>query len=143
MEKLDKVVAALECCRVNEDEPCEVGCPYNGVEGCVDKVMLDALEVLKELRSTDGDLISRSSLMENIEGTDWYTIHCGGRVSQGAPCEEVAWYKATDIYAAINSAPAVDAEPIVRCKECELRTCEACLDEPDDGYCHHGERKAE
>ena len=50
MEKLNKVIAGLECCRINEDVPCEVGCPYSGVEGCVDKVMLDALEVLKEYR---------------------------------------------------------------------------------------------
>lgn len=73
-----------------------------------------------------GDLISRAALMESIEGTDWYTIHVGGRVSQGAPSEEVAWYKATEIYAAINSAPAVDAEPVANEKakrylECEIR----------------------
>lgn len=50
MEKLDKVMRALTCCLVNEDEPCEVGCPYAGAEGCVDKVMVDALEELKEYR---------------------------------------------------------------------------------------------
>lgn len=53
-----------------------------------------------------GDLISRSKFLESIEGMDWYTIHVNGEVSQGAPSEEVAWYKATDIYAAIENAPA-------------------------------------
>jgi rubrerythrin len=60
-----------------------------------------------------GDLISRSALLESIEGTDWYTIRYDGSVSEGAPCEEVAWYKATEIYAALENAPAVEAEPVV------------------------------
>ena len=48
MEKLDKVIAALECCRIYEDDPCEGNCPYCGVSGCVDRTMKDALECLKE-----------------------------------------------------------------------------------------------
>lgn len=94
MEKLDKVIAALECCRVNEDEPCEVGCPYNGVEGCVDKVMLDALDLLKELRSTDGDLISRSALLTEIEENPWSI-------------------DIDELKAILEHVPTVEAEPVV------------------------------
>ncbi len=68
MEKLDKVIAALECCLVNEDEPCEAGCPYSGVEGCVDKVMLDALEWLKEQNRLIEELSDHIPCCDNCEG---------------------------------------------------------------------------
>lgn len=113
MEKLNKVIAGLECC-LSEDKSCEEHCPYfmgeYKLDGCIDDVMADALEVLK---ARGGDLISRSAFLESIEGMDWYTIHYDGTVSQGAPSEEVAWYKATDVYSAINEAPAVETEPVV------------------------------
>ena len=32
---------------------------------------------------------------------------------------------------------------VVLCKDCGLNRCEPCLDEPDDGYCHHGERRSD
>jgi hypothetical protein len=54
-------------------------------------------------------LIDANALLESIEGTDWYTINYKGDATQGAPCEEVAWYKARDIYSAIENAPTVDA----------------------------------
>lgn len=49
MEKLEKVVQALKCCRVNEDDLCEGNCPYAGKEDCIAKVMDDALELLEEI----------------------------------------------------------------------------------------------
>ena len=58
-------------------------------------------------------LIDANALLESIEGTDWYTIRVDGSVTQGAPSEEVAWYKATDIYAAVENAPTVDAVEVV------------------------------
>ena len=58
-------------------------------------------------------LIDANALLESIEGTDWYTINYKGDATQGAPCEEVAWYKATDIYSAIENAPTVDAVEVV------------------------------
>ena len=58
-------------------------------------------------------LIDANAFLESIEGIDWYTIRVDGSATQGAPSEEVAWYKATDIYAAIENAPTVDAEPVV------------------------------
>lgn len=108
MEKQNKVIAGLECC-LKLDKSCAENCPYfksYELDGCMDDLMAAALDVL---RSGSGDLISRSKFLESIEGTDWYTIRYNGEVSQGAPSEEVAWYKATDIYSAIENAPAVDA----------------------------------
>ena len=64
-------------------------------------------------------LIDANALLEHIEGTEWYTINYKGEASHGSPCEEVAWYKATDIYSAIDNAPTVDAVEVIRCRECE------------------------
>lgn len=47
VEKIEKVIAGLKCCRVDEDTPCENGCPYDGVPDCVGKLMEDAYEVLE------------------------------------------------------------------------------------------------
>ena len=67
--------------------------------------------------ATEKRLIDANALLESIEGTDWYTINYKGDATQGAPCEEVAWYKATDIYSAIENAPTVDAVPMDDMKE--------------------------
>ena len=58
-------------------------------------------------------LIDADAFLESIEGIDWYTIHFDGSVTQGSPSEEVAWYKAMDIYAATENAPTVYAVPVV------------------------------
>lgn len=63
--------------------------------------------------ATERRLIDANELLEAIEGTDWYTINYKGEASQGAPCEEVAWYKATDIYRAIENAPNIEAKEVV------------------------------
>lgn len=51
MEKIDKVIAGLMCCRVNEDEPCAGNCPYAGVQDCVGVVLDDALDVIRSLKT--------------------------------------------------------------------------------------------
>ena len=48
MKTRDEVVQALKCCVVKEDDPCEGNCPYTGEDGCVDRVMADALELLED-----------------------------------------------------------------------------------------------
>lgn len=51
MEKLEKVIAGLECCQ-SEDMSCAENCPYfkgsYEVDGCIDELMAEALEVLRE-----------------------------------------------------------------------------------------------
>lgn len=50
MEKLEKVLAGLECCQ-SEDMSCAENCPYfkgsYEVDGCMDELMADALELLR------------------------------------------------------------------------------------------------
>ena len=65
------------------------------------------------------DLISRSALLESIEGIDWYSIHYDGKIDEGAPSEEAAWYKATDIYSALENAPVVTVRASDGCDYCE------------------------
>lgn len=52
MEKLNKVIAGLECCQ-SEDMSCADNCPYfKGeyvIDGCMDDLMAEALEVLLSL----------------------------------------------------------------------------------------------
>jgi regulator of replication initiation timing len=45
MEKLNKVIAGLECC-ADLDRSCD-GCPYDGAEYCEVALMKDALRILK------------------------------------------------------------------------------------------------
>ena len=44
-EKLEKVIKGLECCIVDNNEPCN--CPYCGDGGCIGSLMRDALALLK------------------------------------------------------------------------------------------------
>lgn len=55
----------------------------------------------------------------------------------------------------VESVPAVEAEPVVRCKDCDFgEICQATWDkkvwcgcwklfQPQNGFCHRGERRAE
>jgi hypothetical protein len=51
MEKQEKVIRGLECC-LSEDMSCSENCPYfkgsYELDGCMDDLMADALEVLRE-----------------------------------------------------------------------------------------------
>lgn len=52
------------------------------------------------------DLISRAAVVDAIEGVDWYHINRNGEMVHGAnDAEHQAWYKADDIYAAIERVP--------------------------------------
>lgn len=51
MEKLDKVIAGLECCRNKSQDACLAMCPYygerDGEKVCLDLMQEDALRILK------------------------------------------------------------------------------------------------
>ena len=67
MEKLDKVIAGLECCR-NDDISCKYNCPYfekYTLDNCTDRLKGDALDLLKEyrgLRSLPEDMMYEGAL---------------------------------------------------------------------------------
>ena len=66
------------------------------------------------------DLISRQAAIDAIEGVDWYHQNQHGEMVHGAnPDEHQAWYKADDIYAAIERVPS--AQQWIPCSECEKR----------------------
>ena len=53
-----------------------------------------------------GDLISRAAVVDTIEGVDWYHINKNGEMVHGAnDNDHQAWYKAEDIYKAVESVP--------------------------------------
>ena len=59
------------------------------------------------------DMISRAAVVDAIEGVDWYHQNQHGEMVHGAnPDEHQAWYKADDIYAAIERVPSAQPEPL-------------------------------
>ena len=68
------------------------------------------------------DSISRAAVVDAIDGVDWYHQNQHGEMVHGAnPDEHQAWYKAEDIYKAIESVPS--AQQWIPCSECKKR-CE-------------------
>ena len=62
------------------------------------------------------DCISRQAAIDAIEGVDWYHINKNGEMVHGAnPDEHQAWYKAEDIYKAVESVPS--AQRWISCEE--------------------------
>ena len=52
-------------------------------------------------------MIDADAFLESIEDTDWYSISAVDGPTLGAPSQEYAWYRAEDIYRAIENAPEV------------------------------------
>ena len=62
------------------------------------------------------DLISRQAAIDAIEGVDWYHINKNGEMVHGAnDNDHQAWYKAEDIYKAVESVPS--AQRWIPCSE--------------------------
>ena len=52
------------------------------------------------------DLISRAAVVDAIDGVDWYHQNQHGEMVHGAnPDDHQAWYKAEDIYKAVENVP--------------------------------------
>ena len=56
------------------------------------------------------DLISRQAAIDAIENTDWYHQNANKDMVRGASDEHQAWYKAEDIYRALESVPSAQPE---------------------------------
>lgn len=103
MEKLDKVIDGLECCR-NEDVLCKYNCPYfekYTLDNCTDRLKDDALELLKAqveklniLRAELAEERERSArwvresepvVHAHWEGDpgDWHCSHCDAFAPDG------------------------------------------------------------
>ena len=59
------------------------------------------------------DLIRRSEVIDAIENTDWYHQNASNEMVSGAnPDEHQAWYKAEDVYKALESVPSAQPEQL-------------------------------
>ena len=121
----------------------------------------DAIKALPSAQPTGtktvqvDDCISRAAIVDAIEGVDWYHQNENGEMVHGAnSAEHQAWYKAEDIYKAIESMPSAQPE-IIRCKDCEYGEqdevgrwfCRSlgCQigNEDGSGYCADAERRTD
>lgn len=84
--------------------------------------------------ATTTDCISRQQAIDAIEDVDWYHVNPKGELVHGSTSDEESWYRAEDIYKAIESLPSVI--PTERTGEWILDDgtpiCSACHKEP---YC--------
>ena len=57
------------------------------------------------------DLISRQAILDAVDGVTWYHQNKHGEMVHGAnSAEHQAWYKAEDIYAAIEALPSAQPD---------------------------------
>lgn len=76
----------------------------------------------------DTDLIRRSEAIEAIENTDWYHQNANKDMVSGAnPDEHQAWYKAEDVYKALESVPSTQPEGYIKIPE-------TGIDDLSDGF---------
>lgn len=67
-----------------------------------------AIETVPSVTDTNvgGNLISKQAAIDAVDGVDWYHQNKHGEMVHGANSDEhQAWYKAEDIYKAIESVP--------------------------------------
>lgn len=142
MEKLDKVIAGLECCIACICSNCEYFDPSNEA-ACTERLMMDALAVIKALRTErddlrkdiavltewhepmvmDGDLIPRAAVLKFPIRQD----HCDKE--NGNPH---FIYGIETVMEYVEYIPAVEAEPVVHAHwirvgwgYCKCSHCEA------------------
>jgi hypothetical protein len=58
VKNLNEVIRALECCIEKEDDDCIGNCPYYGEADCLGKVMVDALQQLREYQANKAERVS-------------------------------------------------------------------------------------
>ena len=107
----------------------------------------------------ESDLISRSALRRSLEMRNMIELYPEWRTLSLGMKEKIGRLAGT-FRKAIDSAPAINAGPVVRCRDCKYRCTyrcpmyhtETCLDDLDgfddynvdrtdnDGFCHLGAR---
>ena len=66
------------------------------------------------------DLISRQAAIDAIENIDWYHQNASKEMVSGASNEHEAWYKAEDVYKALESVPSAQPEAVEEAKNAVL-----------------------
>lgn len=89
---------------------------YRGIDNDLLEIIAYEMEELPPTQpsATDtnvggtNDTISRQAILDAVDGVDWYHQNKDGEMVHGANSDEhQAWYKADDIYKAIESVPPV------------------------------------
>ena len=85
MEKLDKVIAGLECCGTDAAPDRCPSCPYeHSIDlTCVADLMDDALELLKDYRNLYNEMHSWLRIPFKVDNTVYYYDDCTGVVLPG------------------------------------------------------------
>lgn len=65
-----------------------------------------------ETHGVCSDYISRKQAIEAIEGVDWYHVNPKGELVHGSTSDDESWYRAEDVYKAIESLPQDDWIPV-------------------------------
>ena len=63
-------------------------------------------------------LIDADALMIQYERIDWYSVSKSGGLMRGATSEDNSVIHYYDGEEVIKNAPTIEAEPVVRCKDC-------------------------
>ena len=101
-EALDLAIEALQEPTRDELGDCTL-CRYVGSTIC-DECINGSLWARGDAESaTTTDCISRQQAIGAIEGVDWYHVNSKGELVCGSTSDEESWYKAEDIYKAIES----------------------------------------
>ena len=89
---------------------------YPDTAGGIEEWKENARELFADLPTIEvsEDCISREQVIEAIDEVDWYYIGFTGELVHGAASVDEAWYKAEDIYKAIESLPSI-APSVVPC----------------------------
>lgn len=80
------------------------------------KDMRKAMNGQSEYTYLGGDLISREALIERMENVVWYSTNDKGVLHTGAACQESAYVRWEDVADVMESALAVEAEPVVHAR---------------------------
>lgn len=114
MSEKDLDIAIEKCEQIMEFDTRTLNNPESEDGWIFDKVY-DLLQFLRQFQFETGgmdDTISRTAVLDAVDGVDWYHQNKNGEMVHGANDDEhQAWYKADDIYKAIESVPSAQPEP--------------------------------
>ena len=108
MTEKDLDVAIEKCERIMEFDTRTLKNPESE-NGYIFEKVYDLLEFLRQFQFETGgmdDTISRRAMIDAVDGVDWYHHNKNGEMVHGANSDKhQAWYKAEDIYKAIEALP--------------------------------------
>lgn len=120
-DRLISLSAAIDAVHKNYDTILDFRSDGETVANSVEDILSELPSAIDTNVATT-DTISRAAVVDAIEGVDWYHQNDSGEMVHGAnSAEHQAWYKAEDIYAAIDGVP--PARPVedarAMCGECD------------------------